>query len=240
MSGPRMRHGNIALLNALFVLAGCGSLPGQPSVQAQERGPVCDVPATPAWGTFLRRYDAAVKYFNEYGTWGSPATQEQDEKVDVELSEALAGVAALTQDGRLSQAELSLVREEVSDIDRLGARRSRTVETRGGGLVHTDHFPAWPGMRAYQQLRMRVPLLKEVSNQDQHNRTVFQWASRKIRYRALVLARAQVRTNLDAMNRIDARGQASSRPAVAAAELRQQVLSLVLGIEGNACPQPTR
>ncbi len=235
MGERRIRCGNIILLNALFVLAGCNSFsPGQPSVQAMDGRATSNPAVAKAWDSFIWRYDTAVMYFNACGYWGYSATQVRDEEVEAELSEALTSLAALTQSGMLSQTELSLVREEVNDIDRLGGRRSRTVRMRDGSEVHTDYFPVWPGVRAYRQLHARVPLLKKLSSQDEHNRTVLQWVFRMTRYRVDLLAKPQASSRADAINRIGPDWKVKSPPPVTAAELQQEVLLLVLKIERNA------
>ena len=238
MGGRRIRCGNTTLLSVLLVLPGCSSIPSQPSEQVLDGRAASGPTIAQAWDTFVQRYDAAVRYFNRYGTRRNPATQEQDEKVEAELSEALAGLAAVTQSGRLSQAELSLVQEEVTDIDRLGGRRSRNVRMADGSERHGDYFPGWPGMRAYRQLRTRVPLLRKVSTQDNHNRAVLQWVLRKVRHRVDLLAKPRVRSFVDAWNRLGPKMK--SRPDVTAEELRQEVLSLILEIEGIGGPEPAR
>ena len=240
MSGRRIRCGKIALLNALLVLAGCNSSPRESSTRAPGGRATSNPAVTRAWDTFIRRYDSAVMYFNEYGTWGKRATQEQDEKAEADLSEALAGLAALTRSGSLSHAELSLVQQEVRDIDRRGGRRSRTVQLRHGGYVHSDGVPAWPGMRAHSQLQARLPSLREASNQDEHNRTVLKWILPKIRRRSDILAKPEVSRRVAVMNRFEPHWDGSGRPAVTAAELRQEILSLVLEIERKADLAPTR
>lgn len=240
VGGRRIRCGNTTLLSVLLVLPGCSSIPSQPSEQVLDGRAASDPTIAQAWDTFVQRYDAAVRYFSRYGAWGNPATREQDEKVEAELSEALAGLAAVTQSGRLSQAELSLVQEEVTDIDRLGGRRFRNVRGGDGSVTHTDYFPRWPGMRAYRQLRMRVPLLRKVSTQDNHNRAVLQWVLRKVRHRVDLLAKPRVRSHVDALNRIGPNWEMKSRPDVTAEELRQELLSLILELEGIGGLEPTR
>lgn len=226
-----------AILATLLLLAGCNSSPVKPASQTPSTPSpsvtsIAPPPSYPQWNAFLSTYDRAIAYYGTYGRWGKPATQDQDELTEAQLAADLKDLAKLVPQGHLSPEELSLIRQEVEDIDRWGGNRSRNVIMRDGAEVHSDSFTLMgEGACAYEELQTRLPLLTAVARQPKHNQQVTRWLLARIRTRADILADLNVARETDTWTHLLDGWDRRNEPRESAQELRKRIMDLISKIE---------
>jgi hypothetical protein len=211
--------------------------PGGPASSSPARA--ATAPAPREWDAFVQCFYATEIYYNLYGGWGSPATEEQDKKVEAALGKALAELIYLVRDGQISPEEMALVRAEVKDIDRLGGRGYRNTRTPSGLEAHTDYFTPPAGTRAYVELEELSPLLEKAAARRMLSPCVARWLLPKVRGRADVLGDPEsakgVEFARDVENAIKfLRDGYPHLTTATAADLRQKALSLAARIEATA------
>lgn len=241
-------RGLIWALLALGLFGGC-SEPGPPASDAGNAAEPAETEQAvrrphPEFVGYVNAYNSAVEYYNSHGTWLNMATEEQDDRTEPRLAEALEGMEELAREGRLFETELALLRQEVEDIDRWGGRRSRTVERRDGAWVHSDGVRPLVGSYTYRELRARLPLLRALLDQSEWNRPVVSWLQEKVRGRIEVLSDPNAAKNGEQTARILLMlGDATEDPDVAAlapymtaSALRETAQGLVERIDDLAQP----